>query len=40
MLKVCFLSGLPEVYQKKLWEIPGLTFENAQLRSRQLKAAD
>ena len=40
MLKICFLSGLPDVYQKKLREIPGLTYEDAQLRARQLKVAD
>ena len=40
MLKICFLCGNPEVYQKKLREIPGLTYEDAQLRARQLKAAD
>ena len=40
MLKISILSGLPEVYQKKLREIPGLTYVDAQLSAKQLKAAD
>ena len=40
MLKLCFLTGLPEHYQKKLREIPGLTYEHAQLQARQFKVAD
>ena len=40
MLKICFISGLPEIYQRKLREIPALTYEEAQLRARQLTAAD
>ena len=40
MLKICFLAGLPEHYQKKLRETPGLTYEQAQLHARQFKAAE
>ena len=40
MLKICFLAGLPEHYQKKLRKILGLTYEQAQLQARQFKAAD
>ena len=40
MLTICFLAGLPEHYQKKLRETPGLTYEQAQLHARQFKAAE
>ena len=40
MLKICFIAGLPEPHQKKLREIPALTYAQAQLYARQFKAAD
>ena len=40
LLKLCFLTGIPEQYQNKLREISKLTYEHAQLQARQFKAAD
>ena len=38
MLKICFIAGLHDRYQKKLREIPGLTYAQAQLYARQYRA--
>ena len=40
LLKDCFLRGLPDYYQRKLREMPGLTYQQAQLHARQYKASD